>query len=395
MEGCPNCGEDTSYICTTYMIFLWKKPKGEVDSMILGEDISEELGIKLDSEYLSHVIRDLQLKIQTTDTFSRKIINNTQVLLVKIENMCKYAIKIVNMKKKNYVRLLKMSQEVLVTKEREEIDREMQTSVWKRFPTLESKDIDVFYKFNFLQEYKNISKINLLDTDNAKYQLEKEHNIFLEAHSHAVTSLVITAENKYLISGDETGEIRVWNLQSMRQEGVLRGHNATVRTLAVSRENKYIFSGSSDRTIRIWSFQEKLLKLIIYDYYNGVSSLIITNDNTHIFSCSPDEHMKMWHLQDDWSVVTFKCYEYSVRALAISSDDKYLISGGNDENIRVWSLNDNSEVAVLRTRSDATAVAITSDNKYIISGERFGYITLWNFQTKKAEDVMYHLKIEF
>ena len=223
MEGCPNCGEDTSYICTTYMIFLWKKPKGEVDSMILGEDISEELGIKLDSEYLSHVIRDLQLKIQTTDTFSRKIINNTQVLLVKIENMCKYAIKIVNMKKKNYVRLLKMSQEVLVTKEREEIERELQTSVSKRSPTLESKDIDGFYKFNFLQEYKNISQINLVDTENAKYQLEKEHNIFLEAHSHAVTSLVITAENKYLISGDEIGEIRVWSLHLCNNKGCCVG----------------------------------------------------------------------------------------------------------------------------------------------------------------------------
>ena len=385
MEGCPICGGYTSYMCSSCQLFLWKKQKIELKDIISGEDILEEITTQLSSECISQVIRNLTRKIKIADKFASEIIKNTQELLIKIEGMCMNAIKTVKAKKQYYMNLLAISQKQLISKERETIEIELQTSLKKSFPTLESKDIDLFYQFNFFKEYKNITQINLLEIDQAKYRLEKETGIFLEAHTSTVKCLLVTYENKYLISGDKAGKIIIWNLEESKQEAALRGHTAAVTILVVSRDNRHLVSGSVDKTIRIWSLQDKCLELALHGHQSNVSSLAITNDNNFIFSCSQNEPMKVWNLQDNAKETKLEGHEWPVRVLAITSDDKYIISCvQRDGTIRIWNLHERKQEAILESLSHVTAVAITSDDKFVVSGDKSGDITLWSFREKIA-----------
>ena len=59
-------------------------------------------------------------------------------------------------------------------------------------------------------------------------ELERDYKLFLEGHTSSITSITITSDNKYIISGSDDKTIRIWNLLEKRQEIVLEGHNDTV-----------------------------------------------------------------------------------------------------------------------------------------------------------------------
>ena len=89
------------------------------------------------------------------------------------------------------------------------------------------------------------------------HQLESAFGIFLEGHSDSVNSLIVTSDNKYIISGSSDKTIRIWNLLEKRQERVLKGHKSEVNSIAVTSDNKYVVSCSCNNSISVWNLLEK------------------------------------------------------------------------------------------------------------------------------------------
>ena len=47
-------------------------------------------------------------------------------------------------------------------------------------------------------------------------ELERNYQLFLEGHKSSITSIVITSDDKYIISGSDDRTIRIWNLLEKR-----------------------------------------------------------------------------------------------------------------------------------------------------------------------------------
>ena len=43
-----------------------------------------------------------------------------------------------------------------------------------------------------------------------------------------ISSVAITSDNKYIVSGGDDKTVRIWNLQDKTQEAVLQGHTSRV-----------------------------------------------------------------------------------------------------------------------------------------------------------------------
>jgi WD40 repeat protein len=67
-----------------------------------------------------------------------------------------------------------------------------------------------------------------------------------------VNSVIISSDNKFIVSGSIDKTIRVWDRESGTQLKKLKGHNGWVNSVAISSDNKFIVSGSQDKTIRVW-----------------------------------------------------------------------------------------------------------------------------------------------
>ena len=53
------------------------------------------------------------------------------------------------------------------------------------------------------------------------------------------TSLAVTGDDQYIVSGSEDCTIRVWNFLNIKQETVLVGHLSDITSVSVTTDNKY------------------------------------------------------------------------------------------------------------------------------------------------------------
>ena len=87
----------------------------------------------------------------------------------------------------------------------------------------------------FEEKVNNFKALNLI-IKNFKLELNKKHQksatvkklerdckLFLEGHNDIITSIALTSDNKYIISGGHDCTIRIWNFLEERQETVLEG----------------------------------------------------------------------------------------------------------------------------------------------------------------------------
>ncbi|CAJ0903282.1 12686_t:CDS:2, partial [Entrophospora sp. SA101] len=72
------------------------------------------------------------------------------------------------------------------------------------------------------------------------------HTIKLDDNS----ILSLACSNKYLFSGSQDFYIRVWDLITFQQAGVLKGHTGRVLCLSLSNDQSMLFSSSGDGTVR-------------------------------------------------------------------------------------------------------------------------------------------------
>ena len=94
--------------------------------------------------------------------------------------------------------------------------------------------------------------------------LGDHYKLFIPMHpSPTTTCIVITDDEKYIISGSDDKKVRVWNILQKRLKIIFEGHTARVLSVAISNDRKYIVSGSEDKTIRIWNFLQKKQETIL------------------------------------------------------------------------------------------------------------------------------------
>ncbi|MBV8282684.1 MAG: TIR domain-containing protein, partial [Candidatus Eremiobacteraeota bacterium] len=75
-----------------------------------------------------------------------------------------------------------------------------------------------------------------------------------------ITTVVISPDNHWLITGSSDNTARLWDLSSKDPAAnsvVLRGHEDWVNAVAISRDNRWLVTGSNDKTARLWDLSAK------------------------------------------------------------------------------------------------------------------------------------------
>jgi serine/threonine protein kinase len=75
-------------------------------------------------------------------------------------------------------------------------------------------------------------------------------------HTFAVTDLVFSPDNRFLISGHKSGAVLAWDLETGTELKRFDGHTFNVTRLAISPDGRFAASYSDDRTIRLWRLPE-------------------------------------------------------------------------------------------------------------------------------------------
>ena len=203
--------------------------------------------------------------------------------------------------------------------------------------------------------------------------------------------VAICPDSKYFVSGGKDGTIKIWNFEKYekpikvfcRRPGFFHRFwpGSPITSAAISPDGKYIVSGSRDSTIEVWNMEDGKLIRTLRGHEGDVTSVAISPDGKYIVSGSRDSTIKVWNMEDGRLIRTLRGHARSVTSVAISPDGRFIVSGSDDNTIKIWSMED---VRLIKTLSghkgDVTSVAISPDGRYIVSGSEDGTIRVWSVE---------------
>ncbi len=190
--------------------------------------------------------------------------------------------------------------------------------------------------------------------------------------------------------------IRLWSIQSGENIHTFKGHSHAVTTVTVTPDGKYIVSGSLDKTIRLWSLKSRAIINTFKKLYLGVISIVVTPDGRYILSVSMDETIRLWSLSSGKEIHFFERQANLINTIAMTPNGKYIVSGDTHGTISVWSMKSGNKIytfhknnkIIKKSFSGKTSVSITPDSKYIVSTSvTEKNIKLWSMETREEINI--------
>jgi len=203
--------------------------------------------------------------------------------------------------------------------------------------------------------------------------------------------IILTQNEKSLISGGADGVIRLWKLPQLEIEYELRGHEREITCLSLTADGKKLVS-SDISTVIIWDLKERKIIKKLKGHIGLITCLAISSDNRilAVGEASPASKIILWDLEKCRMIDVLDGHQESVEWLMFGKDDNMLISRdgiGNTDNskfsdIIIWNLSTGRPLAKIRGhrgfKNWSIDFVVDVDEKYIIGGGSNG-ILIWDF----------------
>lgn len=198
--------------------------------------------------------------------------------------------------------------------------------------------------------------------------------------SHEVFAIVLTDNDKRLVSAGVDNSIRVWDVGSGRQLQVWKGHKEQIRSLAVLPERGLVFSASWDHTISTWDTNTGKCLDTIDSLVADPSCMAVLDNGNQIAVGDRDGYLTIWNTKSKEPLWRLEAHKGILTSLAVTPDGKYVATGGVDRTVRIWSVASEVCVGTLEGHHGRVmSVAISSDGKLIASaGFQDKTVRLWD-----------------
>ena len=192
----------------------------------------------------------------------------------------------------------------------------------------------------------------------------KALHTFGRKHSAPVTSVAISPDGRYLITGSEDHTAKLWDIASGEELRSFAGHSDRIYSVAVSPDGRSLITGSKDKTAKLWEIESGKEVRSFAGHSDAVSSVAVSPDGRYLISGSWDKTAKLWDIETGEEVRSFAGHSKAVSSVAISPDGRYLITGSGDQTAKLWDIASGEEVHSFAGHSKAvSSVAISPDGR--------------------------------
>lgn len=205
--------------------------------------------------------------------------------------------------------------------------------------------------------------------------------------------MAIAPDGHWLVTGEESGSVRIWDASTGAQRTTLADHTDSVNAVAIAPDGTRLASASFDRSVRIsnkaagWQGRE------LNNHTATVTALAFAPDGSWLAGVDTDRSVRIWDaatgrqrtttkLNGDRTDIPFE--------LAIGLDGTWLVTAGvDDASLRIW------DTATGRLRAElaghtasVTALAIAPDDSWLASASADQSVRIWHVRSQKAYAVM-------
>jgi WD40 repeat protein len=224
----------------------------------------------------------------------------------------------------------------------------------------------------------------------------------LEGHADPVTDLAFTPDGLQLVSSSgrfdpgmsvsKENNIRLWELESGEQVGVLTGHTDGVTSIALSPDGARLLSSSIDESVRLWDLDTGREIDHLSGHGSWVTDVAFGPAGRTALSGSVLGTLLLWELETGMFTRSFPS-PGGVFALAIGPDGRTALSaGGGESPVYVWDLDKGYDIGRFWEHVGPDlrvgALALSPDGRLALSGDSTGTLILWEID---SGEVLHHL----
>jgi len=199
---------------------------------------------------------------------------------------------------------------------------------------------------------------------------------------HAVSTLCLSNNEKFVLSGGEDGAVRMWEIRSKEMVTHLKEHKSRVSQFALFSDDVHAISCSLDRSFLCWDLMAEKRISTHTQRTGGLNAIALSSDQSVVMTCGKEQSVTFWDLREHEAVRTIQHQGEATCIGVMKSNANIFATGGEDNVVRLWDMRNCQSIATARGHSGSiTACSFSPDDKQLVSVGQDGNVFVWNVFT--------------
>jgi WD40 repeat protein len=200
-------------------------------------------------------------------------------------------------------------------------------------------------------------------------------------HRFPVRAVAWSPNGKWIASGAENAEIRVWDVAS-GHSFTLTGHQRAIQHLAFDARSTRLVSTSDDDTVRVWNLSTRKTELTIRGAGVNVYGARFTRDGSRLVIATLGKGLCLYHPKTGALLKAFGEHgNTGVNDGDVNPSGTKAVSAGRDGKVGVWDLKGGKRLTYLSGHTDwVVRVSVSPNGKFVASSSSDGTVRVWNVE---------------
>ena len=193
-------------------------------------------------------------------------------------------------------------------------------------------------------------------------------------------------EGKSFLTAGDDHIIKLWATQSSKLVREFIGHTDSILSVDFSPNCQEILSGSGDKTAILWNAQTAT-QIETFQHNDVVTSVRFSPNGKRILTCSKEKKAVLWDYQPQKRIREFSCY--SIGEFSINGKFVFTNSGPNGELVEMFDAKTGQSIKKFKGhRAQINAIALSEDGKHMATGSSDHTAIIWDIETGQAKKII-------
>jgi WD40 repeat protein len=213
----------------------------------------------------------------------------------------------------------------------------------------------------------------------------------MQEHSKIVVAAFFTPSGEQIISASQDLTLRIWEkaqIDNWQCIKVLQGHQNNIWSIALDSTGKISISGDLSGVLKFWDVESGQCIKTLRSIPKGFRSLAFHPEGDLLASSSEDCKIRLWDLNSDRCLNSISAHQMAVWKIAFPLEGDLLASCSMDGMVKLWDFVNNSDLREHSQPLQANSVFLVAITLHphaniLASGAPDSTICLWNYRTSK------------